>query len=242
MLGKKGESPEDALRDHGGAAAAAAASAAPVAEPKASPAVAAAPTPAANTADPIPAPTAADREADARVPASPVARKLAREAGIALHAIQGSGPHGRVIKADVEKAASSAGGPARAVGVASADADADGRPYVSRPDEVIPHSLMRKTIAKRMVQATTEAPHFYLTVDIDMQEAAKLRASYNKAIEGKVSFNDLVIMAVARSLRQHPEVNAHYTPDGIVRVGDIHVGVAVAVEGGLIVPVVRHAE
>jgi pyruvate dehydrogenase E2 component (dihydrolipoamide acetyltransferase) len=240
VLGKQGEDPEGALRDHGGPAAAPAAEgSADVAAAKPA-ADAPAPAPAANSPAQSPKTAPADRAADARVPASPVARKLAREAGIPLHAIPGSGPHGRVIKADVEAAAANPG--QRRAGVVQGDADEDGRPYVSRPDTVIAHSLMRKTIAKRMTQAKVEAPHFYLTVDIDMQEAAKVRASYNEAIEGKVSFNDLVIMAVARSLRQHPEVNAHYTPDGIVQVGDIHVGVAVAVEGGLVVPVVRHAE
>ncbi len=183
-------------------------------------------------------------DGDRRIPASPMARRLAREAGFALHQITGSGPHGRVVRADVEKKVAAADSEVSTVtaGHIGDEVDADGRPFVSRSDKAIRHSPMRKTIVKRMVESKTHAPHFYLSVDIDMQRAAELRSQYNAAIEGKVSFNDIVILAVAKSLRHHPEVNAHYTPEANIRCGEIHVGVAVAVDDGLIVPVVRHAD
>jgi pyruvate dehydrogenase E2 component (dihydrolipoamide acetyltransferase) len=200
---------------------------------------------------PKPAPVQVDPDSQ-RIPASPVARKLAREHGLELAAISGSGPHGRVVKSDVEAAVRDGQAkPAAAAEAAakeaapsySAEVDAWGRPYVSRPEQRIRLNQMRKTIARRMSQAKREIPHYYLTVDVDMEKAARFRTELNDAIEDtKVSFNDLIVKAVARALRAFPAVNSAYAETEYVRHGDVHVGVAVAVDDGLVVPVIRHAD
>ncbi len=193
-----------------------------------------------------------------RVPASPLARRLAREHDLEIGSIQGSGPHGRVVKTDVEQAIAAAGEGSRATqpaaarageaarpvsGTATAEADADGRPYVSRPTRTVKLSQMRKTIVKRMGQSKREAPHIYLTTAIRMDRAMAVRAELNLAVEGtKVSVNDLIVLACARALRRHPKVNSNYTEAGIVEHGDVHVGVAVALDDGLVVPVIRFAD
>ncbi|NVB42627.1 2-oxo acid dehydrogenase subunit E2 [Pseudenhygromyxa sp. WMMC2535] len=254
VLGKPGEDPSEALAAAGasagqaGASEAKAESAAP--EPESKPAQAEAPATEAKAEAPAPRdePVSIDPD-ERRIPASPVARRLAREHDLELSAIEGSGPHGRVIKADVEKAAAS-GTAKKAAGGATAgsysgEVDGWGRPYVSRPDESMRLSQMRKTIAKRMTAAKQDAPHYYLTVDVDMGEAATFRASYNRAIEAhgrKISFNDLIVKATARALRAFPAVNVSWNGGQPVRRGDVHVGVAVAVDDGLVVPVIRFAD
>ncbi len=263
VLGKQGEDPSEALAAAGGgepaAAKAKAEAEAEAAQQAEAEAAAEAEAQAEAEAEPAraPKPAAPDRvtiDPDSRrIPASPVARKLAREHGLELSAIAGSGPHGRVIKADVEQAVregtgkpaapEAAPGPAAAAGEYSAELDAWGRPYVSRPSERVRLSQMRKTIAKRMGQANREIPHYYLTVDVDMDRAASFRAEYNAAIEPrKISFNDLIVKAVARALREFPAVNQAFAEDEYVRHGDVHVGIAVAVEDGLVVPVIRFAD
>lgn len=239
VLGKPGEDFESALASAGGgapapaAAPAAAPEAAPASAPEAAPSAAPAPAPAA------PAPAAPAPAADnGRVAASPLARRLAHEAGLALSAIAGSGPHGRVIKADVDAAI--AGGGAAAAGTTVSDG---ARTFVSRPDTPMKLSQMRKTIARRMGQSNAEIPHFYLTIDLDMANAVAMRTQLKAALpDVKISYNDMVILAVAKALQKHPEVNAYWDGETIVRRGDIHVGMAVAVEEGLIVPPVRHTE
>ena len=182
-----------------------------------------------------------------RVPASPLARKLAHEHDLDLGRIAGSGPHGRVVKSDVDQAiAAAAAAPAAkaaATGTATAEADADGRPYVARPSRTIKLSQMRKTIAKRMGQSKREAPHIYLTVSIGMDRSLAMRAELNLVLENtKVSVNDVIVLAVAKALRKHPRVNSSYSENGIVEHGDIHVGVAVSLDDGLVVVPIRHAE
>jgi pyruvate dehydrogenase E2 component (dihydrolipoamide acetyltransferase) len=121
----------------------------------------------------------------------------------------------------------------------------EGRPFVSRPDTPMKLSQMRKAIARRMAQANTEIPHFYLRIVADMTQAVALRQQLGEAMpDVKISFNDIVVLAVARALQKHPEVNAYWDLAGqtIVRRGDIHIGIAVALDDGLIVPAVRHAE
>jgi pyruvate dehydrogenase E2 component (dihydrolipoamide acetyltransferase) len=181
-----------------------------------------------------------------RVPASPLARKLAREHDLDLGQIEGSGPHGRVVKTDVDQAiaaAAAAPAAASAAGTATAEADADGRPYVARPSRTIKLSQMRKTIAKRMGQSKREAPHIYLTVVIGMDRALALRAELNLALENtKVSVNDVIVAATAKALRKHPRVNSSYTEAGIVEHGDVHVGIAIALDDGLVVTPIRHAD
>ncbi|MDC0666783.1 dihydrolipoamide acetyltransferase family protein [Nannocystis radixulma] len=272
VFGQPGENPDAA-----GAPAKAepAAPAKTEAKPEAAPAKPVAPEPqpeskdevAAATGDESPAPKAStpatgpEGQVDrGRIPASPVARRLAREHDLDLGQIQGSGPHGRIVKSDVEQAiakgptarpvARGPVGPAEhapavslAAGTPAAEVDEFGRPYISRPDRTVKLSQMRKTIAKRMGQAKREIPHIYLTMPIVMDKAVALRAEFNLSVDGtKASLNDLVILAAARALRKHPRVNAYYTDNGIVERGDVHVGVAVALDDGLIVPPVRFAD
>jgi pyruvate dehydrogenase E2 component (dihydrolipoamide acetyltransferase) len=283
VLGEQGEDPAPALAKAGPpAAAAAAAPEAPAAAPKADAPKAAAPKAGAPKA-PAPEAPAAVATADAtefapadvssktadetvervnlppdsrRIPASPIARRLAREHGLELGTIAGTGPHGRVVKADVERAdaerAAAPSKPAAAQGskpaagpapAYSADLDAWGRPYVSRPDEHVRLNQMRKAIARRMTQSKQEVPHYYLTIDVDMERATSFRTDYNLAIApNKISFNDLIVKAAARSLRDFPAVNSSFAETEYIRRGDVHIGIAVAVEDGLVVPVVRFAD
>jgi len=172
-----------------------------------------------------------------RIKASPVARRLAEEKGVDLAAVRGSGPGGRVVKRDVEEAEPQ---PARpAAGVASATWSPDEDEY-----EDVRVSQMRKVIAKRLVQSIGPVPTFYLTIDVDMGRVIEARRSINAMIEqegGKVSINDFVLKATASALRRHPECNAQWHDDYIRRFNAVHVGVAVAIDDGLITPVVRDA-
>lgn len=174
---------------------------------------------------------AAPASSDGRVKASPVARKIAAERGIDLGAITGSGPDGRVIMRDVEGAvvAPRGGGAPATVGAAR---------YTD-----LPLSAMRKTIAKRLVQSIGPIPTFYLTVEVDMERAHEAReALVAQDKDGKFSFNDIVIRAAAAALKRHPFVNAWWMDDHIRQWQDIHIGVAVAVDEGLITPIIRHAD
>jgi len=200
----------------------------PTPEPTPAPAPAAAPKPV--VAAPAPAP-AAVADTNGRIFASPLAKKMANERGIDLNHVSGTGEGGRIVKADIDhyKPYTGAAAPKRAfVGTESFS------------DE--PVSQMRKTIARRLADSKFTAPHFYLTLEIDMDNAISSRAQMN-SIEGvKVSFNDMVIKAVALSLREHPNVNSAWYGDFIRRNAHVHIGVAVAVEDGLLVPVVRFAD
>ena len=176
----------------------------------------------------------------ARVKASPVARRLAREAGLDLAALSGSGPGGRVIKRDVEAAA-------RAAEAAAAAPPEPVTPWPAPPDtefEDAPLSQMRKTVARRLTESLGPVPHFFLTVDVDMTRALAARAKINELLAArgaKASINDLVIKATAVALTHHPECNAWWRGDSIRRFHRAHIGVAVAVPDGLITPVVRDA-
>jgi len=215
----------------GGGAAAAPAAEAPKAEAPAAPAAApaaAAPAPAA------PAPVAPTAEGG-RVKASPLARRLAEEMGVDIAQVEGSGPGGRVVKRDVEAA--------KAAGVTAAPTAPTWSPDEAEYED-IPTSQMRKTIAKRLVTSIGPVPTFYLTVDIDMGRVMQARASINAMLEKdglKVSFNDIVLKAVAGALKRHPECNAQWHDGYIRRFNAVHLGVAVAVEDGLITPVIKHA-
>jgi pyruvate dehydrogenase E2 component (dihydrolipoamide acetyltransferase) len=195
--------------------------------------------PAETRAEKEPAPSSgkpaqeAARTSSGRVKASPVARRLADEAGIDIERVQGSGPGGRVVKRDVEEAkekgvAAPTGGPAHA-----------GPEY-----EDVPVSQMRKAIAKRLVQSIGPVPTFYLTIDVDMGRVMEARKSINAMLEGegrKVSINDLVLKATAGALARHPECNAQWHDGFIRRYNAVHIGVAVAIDDGLITPIVRNA-
>lgn len=170
---------------------------------------------------------------DGRLKASPLAKSLAGEKGIDLGKIKGSGDNGRVVKRDVEWFKP---GTFVSTGMAMPDA------VTKESFEEVPVSQMRKTIAKRLSESMFTAPHFYLTLDIEMSRCMDAREGINAALGTKVSFNDFVIKACAASLRQHPKVNSAWMGDTIRINQHINIGVAVAVEEGLLVPVVRFAD
>ncbi len=216
----------------GGAAAPAAEATEPVAS---SPASVPPPPPAPAAAPASPAPAAGQPEGG-RVKASPLARRLADEMGVDLSHVSGSGPGGRVVKRDVEAA--------RGAG-ASAPPPATGWAPDAAEFEDVPTSQMRKTIARRLVTSIGPVPTFYLTVDVDMGRVIEARQSIHAMLERsgtKVSINDIVLKAVAAALRQHPNCNAQWHDGFIRRFNAVHLGVAVAVEDGLITPIVRNAD
>ncbi len=172
------------------------------------------------------APSPSSPSADGRLKASPLAKKLAEDKGIDLTRVAGSGDGGRIVKRDVETFGTG--------GFAS--------PMTVERYTEVPVSQMRKTIAKRLAESKFTAPHFYLTMRIDMDEMMKARESINEVAPMKVSFNDLIIKACAVALKKHPQVNAAWMGDHIRFNEHVHIGVAVAVPDGLLVPVVRFAD
>jgi pyruvate dehydrogenase E2 component (dihydrolipoamide acetyltransferase) len=209
-----------------------AAAPAPVVAQHAAPAAPAAASAPAGAQHSAPAQGAVPVAAAGRVKASPLAKRMAADKGVDLSAIAGTGPEGRVIKRDVEQLAGAA--PAFVVSMAAVPAEG----YTD-----IPLSQVRKTIAKRLVQSIGPIPTYYLTVEADMERAFEAREALLAQDEkGKFSFNDLVIRAAAAALRQHPWVNAHWLDDHVRQWHDVHIGVAVAIDEGLITPVVRHAD
>jgi len=165
-----------------------------------------------------------------RIKASPLARKLAAERGIDLRRISGSGTGGRIIVRDINAAPAAAPAAPRQV-------------VVGREDQNLPLSTMRIAIAKRLTESKNTAPHFYLTMDIDMDQAVALRTNLNTLqSEVKISYNDLIVKATAQALIRHPMVNASFQEQSIVQRGRVDIGVAVAIEDGLITPIVRQAD
>jgi pyruvate dehydrogenase E2 component (dihydrolipoamide acetyltransferase) len=184
----------------------------------------------ASTASPSAHIPAAVSTSESRIKASPLAKSLAREKGIDISSLKGSGEEGRIVKRDVEQ-----------VGNKSTSAV----PLISGSESYRDERLsqMRKTIARRLSQSMQESPHFYLTSDIRMDEAIRVRTQINEARqEGKISFNDLVIKAVAAAIRMQPGVNCSWHGDFIRYHNHIHIGMAVAVPDGLVVPVINHAD
>lgn len=185
---------------------------------------------------PLSVPTVSEGEDD-RIKASPLAKSIAKENNINLANIQGSGDHGRIVKEDVEKAIK---------GLSSASSVSQSTPMYTRAimgeDKTVPVSQMRKAIARRLGESKFTAPHFYLTLEIDMENAMEARAQIKKQGVYNISFNDIIIKACALALRQHPMLNASWTGDTIVQHAAIHMGVAVAVAEGLLVPVVKNAD
>jgi len=193
---------------------------------------------------PPPSPAAAPPPADAtRVKASPLAKRIAKDSGVDLKLVQGSGPGGRVIKRDVESApapkATAAPTPAQAPRTTH-DVRRTGVAY-----EDVPLTQIRKTIAKRLAASIGPVPHFFLTTEIDMERAAEAREALNKQLGeegGKISFNDIIIKAVALALVRHRACNAWFQDDHIRYWNEVHIGMAVAIEDGLITPVIRNAD
>jgi len=166
---------------------------------------------------------------DERVKASPLARMIAREKGIDLSKVQGTGEEGRITKKDLENVSN------RNEGALSVFTGKEG----NRDVRV---SQMRKTIAKRLSESKNGAPHFYLTIEVNMDNAVSLRAQLNNVLPKKVSFNDIVIKATALALRQNPNVNCSWLGDTIRYYDHVHIGMAVAVDEGLLVPVIKFAD
>lgn len=214
--------------------------------PAAAPA-AAAPAPAAPVAAPAasPAPVAAPAVVnEGRIFASPLAKKIASEKGIDLKYVKGTGDNGRITKSDIDAytpaAAPVASAPAVSTSAAAPVAASAPAGVVSFED--VPVSQMRKVIARRLGESLFTAPHFYLTMSIDMDAAVAARTKINEVAKTKISFNDMVLKATALSLKQHPKVNSSWLGDSIRYNHHVNIGVAVAVEEGLLVPVVRFAD
>ena len=259
ILAGEGESVEDAAKGGGDAAPAAAPAEAPKAE--------AAPTPDskplrdANPAAPAasPAPVTSSGE---RTFSSPLARRIAKDAGVDVAQISGSGPHGRVVKKDVEAAIASGTGKAPAAATTASQPsaapaaapkgmsqDAVLKNFVEGSYELVKHDGMRKTIARRLQESKQTIPHFYVTVDCELDALLALRAQLNKAAPlkddkpaYKLSVNDMVIKALALALRDVPDANVSWTDENMVMHKHSDVGVAVSIPGGLITPIIRSAE
>ena len=204
---------------------------------------AAAPPPAAKPAAP------AASSGGTRIFASPLARRIAAEKGIDLAGLKGSGPNGRIVKADVENAKPGAAPAASQAPKAAAKAaapPAGGQPvFVAPGDSRVPHTSIRKVIARRMLESKQTVPHFYLTVDFEIDALLTARTAINAVVEKKgtkVSVNDMVIKACAKALRDHPECNASWTEDEMIQYGAVDISVAVATDRGLITPIVRNAD
>jgi pyruvate dehydrogenase E2 component (dihydrolipoamide acetyltransferase) len=168
---------------------------------------------------------------DSRLKASPLAKVIAKDKGIDLSKVNGSGEDGRIVKRDLENVNTTAAVSAPAKVYTGTESYTD-----------LKVSQMRKTIAKRLLQSKNEHPHFYLTMDINMDKAIALRSELNALLPAKVSFNDFVIKASALALRQNPAVNSSWLGDTIRQYSHIHIGMAVAVEDGLLVPVIKFAD
>ncbi len=222
LLAKSGSSAKPAKEDKKPAPA-------PAAKPAAS-----APTsaPAAGNKQATPSSPAPAPATSGRLKASPLAKKVAADKGIDLANVQGSGPSGRVVVRDLENASAASG-------------SSSVRAVRTGEDRVLPLSMMRKTIAKRLLAGKNEAPHFYLTVSADMSRMNDWRARLNKDADKagvKVSVNDLITLAAAKALAQHPEINSSWQGDSILQHGNVHVCMAVALPTGLVTPVIRHTD
>ncbi|TRC90138.1 pyruvate dehydrogenase complex dihydrolipoamide acetyltransferase [Mesorhizobium sp. WSM4310] len=268
VLAAEGEDAGAAAKSGGGAAPAKAEAPkadapkadAPKAEAaKAEPAAAAAPKA-------EPAPVANGHATGERTFASPLARRIAKEAGVDVSAVTGTGPHGRVVKADVDAAIAGGGARAEPAAKAPAGAPAAAAPAVKAMSddqvlklfepgsyELVPHDNMRKTIARRLVEAKSTIPHFYLTLDCELDALLALRTQINAAAPMKktekgdvpaykLSVNDMVIKAMAMALKAVPDANASWTESAMVKHKHADVGVAVSIPGGLITPIIRHAD
>jgi len=270
LVGEAGEkaSSEPAAPEPAAASATDPESAAPVAEgsasapasasasaPASAPASAASPAPASSgdapSATPAPAAGASEADSAGRRFISPLVRRLAREHGLELDAVQGSGPDGRIVRRDIEAfldgsapapAAASAAAPASAPPASAAPAPSQAGAGQTAEPELVPHSRMRKTIARRLTESKNQVPHFYLTADCRVDALLAMRAEINAAGTVKVSVNDLVVKAVAGAFQDVPEANRTWTDDGMLQHDGVDIGIAVSLEDGLVVPIVRGAQ
>ncbi|SFK87153.1 pyruvate dehydrogenase complex dihydrolipoamide acetyltransferase [Falsiroseomonas stagni] len=232
------------------------ADAAPAAKP--APAAAAPKTEAAPAPAHAAAPAAAPAASGSRIIASPLARRMAEQAGLDLSGVAGSGPNGRIVKADVDAALArgpaakpapaAVAAPAPAAAPAAAPAPKPAAPVITAPHTAVPNSTMRKVIARRLSESKQNVPHFYVSMDIEIDALLKLRSQLNATSpkDGpgafKLSVNDLVIKAAAVTLRRFPAVNATWTEDAILQYHDVDISVAVSIPDGLITPIIRKAD
>lgn len=220
VIGKEGEDYQDLLSQAGSS------SEATVEDTSATEAPAAATTPSSPASAPV------SNSSDSRVKASPLAKKIAEEKGIALDSIQGTGENGRIVKRDLENVSQSSAASVPAQSVVLGE----------ESFTEVPVSQMRKTIAARLSESKFNAPHFYLNIEINMDKVVAARAQMNEISDVKISVNDIVIKAVAASLRKNPKINSSWLGTKIRYNNHIHIGVAMAVDEGLLVPVVRFAD
>ncbi|MBU8877073.1 pyruvate dehydrogenase complex dihydrolipoamide acetyltransferase [Reyranella sp. MMS21-HV4-11] len=233
---------EEGEKDVAEPATSAAAAPAPKAEEK--------PAALAPAAAPAPAAKPAASPGGTRIFASPLAKRIAADKGIDLAGLKGSGPNGRIVKADVENAkpgaAPAAAAPKAAPKAAAPTPATGGQPvFVAPGDSRVPHTSIRKVIARRMLESKQTVPHFYLTVDFEIDALLTARTAINAVVEKKgtkVSVNDMVIKACAKALRDHPECNASWTEEEMIQYGAVDISVAVATDRGLITPIVRNAD
>jgi pyruvate dehydrogenase E2 component (dihydrolipoamide acetyltransferase) len=225
-----------------------AAPAAPTPPPAAEAKPAAAPAPAAPPPAPA-APAAAPRAAGERIAVSPLARRMAKQAGIDLSGLKGSGPNGRIVKLDIETRLGAPAAAPTAMPPAPAPVAAKAPPApITAPHQLVPNSSVRKVIARRLAEAKQAIPHFYVSMNIELDALLKLRGELNakSAKDGpgafKLSVNDLLIKAAALTLRRVPKVNASFTEDAIVLYDDVDISVAVSIPDGLITPIIRQAD
>jgi pyruvate dehydrogenase E2 component (dihydrolipoamide acetyltransferase) len=238
------------LLEEGETAVPSAPAAAPAAAPpQAAPAPqAVAPKPAAPAAAPAatapPSAKPAEKPSGGRIFASPLARRIAADKGLDLARIAGSGPHGRIVKADVE--AAKPGAAAAAPTAAPRPAAAPQPVIAALGDTRVPHTAIRKVIARRMLESKQLVPHFYLTVEFEIDALLAARQAINAMTEKKkgpkISVNDMVVKACAKALRDHPDCNASWTEDEMIQYGAVDISVAVATDRGLITPIVRNAD
>jgi pyruvate dehydrogenase E2 component (dihydrolipoamide acetyltransferase) len=191
-------------------------------------------------------PTASGSESSGgRIVASPLAKKIAADKGINLSQVQGTGDHGRIIKRDVENYTPAAAAAPKAVAAPAAKETPVVAPFVpagEESSEEVKNSQMRKVIARRLGESKFTAPHYYLTVELDMDNAIASRKTINAIPDIKVSFNDMIVKACAMALRKHPQVNTTWNDATTTYKKHIHIGVAVAVDDGLLVPVLKFAD
>lgn len=169
---------------------------------------------------------------DGRIKVSPLAKKMAEEKGIDLESVKGTGPDGRIIKKDIEEYKPTE----------KSDKSKPVATFDSEESEDVKISQMRKAIARRLSESKFSSPHFYETIDINMEQAMGARSKLNEVSDVKISFNDIIVKACAVALRRHPAVNSSWLDDVIRKHGDVNVAVAVAIDDGLMTPVIRHAD
>ena len=179
---------------------------------------------------------------DGRIKASPLAKKIAADKGVDLNGIVGSGPDGRIVKKDVETAQSITTSTLTRPGTPAPIPESITKSFSSLASQEVKVSQMRKVIAKRLSESKFSNPHFYETIDIDMKAAIEARMQLKDKIDIKVSFNDIIVKASAIALSRHQAINSSWMGDSIIEHGDVHIAVAVAIEEGLMTPVLRHVD